>query len=49
MFLYSWKTTTLSGKDEVIKTNDDVLDSIRYAIYTDFKNYNDNDIFIANY
>ena len=49
MFLYSWKTTTLSGKGEVIKTNDDVLDSIRYAIYTDFKNYNDNDIFLANY
>ena len=49
MFLYSWKTTTLSGKDEVIKTNDDVLDSIRYAIYTDFKNYNDNYIFLANY
>ena len=49
MFLYSWQTKTLNGKDEVIKTNDDVLDSLRYACYTDFKLYNDNDIFIANY
>ena len=49
MFLYSWQTKTLNGKDEVIKTNDDVLDSLRYACYTDFKLYNDNDIFLANY
>ena len=25
------------GKDEPIKQNDDVLDSLRYAIYTDIK------------
>ena len=49
MFLYSWKERTLDGKDEVIKTNDDVLDSVRYAIFTDFKLYNENDIFFASY
>lgn len=49
MFLYSWKESTLTGKDEVIKTNDDVLDALRYAIFTDFKLYNENDIFYVSY
>ena len=33
IYNYVWK----SGKDEPIKQNDDVLDSLRYAIYTDAK------------
>ena len=33
IYNYVWK----DGKDEPIKTNDDVLDSLRYAIYTDMK------------
>jgi len=33
IYNYVWKT----GKDEPVKTNDDVLDSLRYAIYTDKK------------
>lgn len=34
MYLYAWSGKT--GKEEVVKTNDDVLDSIRYAIYSQF-------------
>ena len=49
MMLYSWQTVTLNGDDKVIKLNDDVLDGIRYAIYTDSKEYNNTDIFLANY
>ena len=33
IYNYVWKT----GKDEPVKVYDDVLDSIRYAIYTDMK------------
>ena len=33
IYNYVWK----DGKDEPVKTNDDVLDSLRYAIYTDIK------------
>ena len=33
IYNYVWK----SGKDEPIKQNDDVLDSLRYAIYSDMK------------
>ena len=33
IYNYVWK----NGKDEPIKQNDDVLDSLRYAIYTDAK------------
>lgn len=33
IYNYVWKT----GKDEPIKVNDDVLDSLRYAIYSDMK------------
>ena len=41
IYNYVWK----NGKDEVIKQYDDVLDSLRYAIYSDLKygkerNYN---------
>ena len=49
MMLYCWPTVTLNGDDKVIKLNDDVLDGIRYAIYTDSKEYNNDDIFLANY
>ena len=33
IYNYVWK----NGKDEPVKTNDDVLDSLRYAIYTNIK------------
>ena len=33
IYNYVWK----DGKDEPVKTNDDVLDSLRYAIYSDMK------------
>ena len=33
IYNYVWK----AGKDEPVKTNDDVLDSLRYAIYSDQK------------
>ena len=33
IYNYVWK----NGKDEPVKTSDDVLDSLRYAIYTDIK------------
>lgn len=33
MFSYKYKDTT-NGKDEVIKVNDDLVDSMRYGIYT---------------
>ena len=33
IYNYVWA----NGKDEPVKTNDDVLDSLRYAIYTDMK------------
>ena len=33
IYNYVWK----DGKDEPVKVNDDVLDSLRYAIYTDMK------------
>ena len=33
IYNYVWK----QGKDEPVKVNDDVLDSLRYAIYTDIK------------
>ena len=33
IYNYVWKT----GKDEPMKVNDDVLDSLRYAIYSDMK------------
>lgn len=35
MFLYSWAPTKSNGKEEVIKKNDDVLDAVRYALFTD--------------
>ena len=33
IYNYVWK----NGKDEPVKTSDDVLDILRYAIYTDIK------------
>ena len=48
MMLYSWQTVTLNGEDKVIKLNDDVLDGIRYAIYTDSKEYNNDDNNLLN-
>jgi hypothetical protein len=33
IYNYVWK----NGKDEPVKTSDDVLDSLRYAIYSDSK------------
>lgn len=38
MFLYVWATAKSNGKEEVVKTNDDVLDSLRYALFTDSVN-----------
>lgn len=35
MYLYSWNTKSTKG-DEVIKTNDDVQDCIRYALFSEF-------------
>jgi phage terminase large subunit len=32
MYQYVWKTN--SSTDEVVKTNDDVLDSVRYALFS---------------
>lgn len=40
MFLYVWSPKKASGNEEVVKTNDDVLDAVRYAIFTDFTLYN---------
>lgn len=35
IFLYSWAPTKANGKEEVIKQNDDVLDAVRYALFSD--------------
>lgn len=35
MFLYIWAEAKSNGKEEVIKKNDDVLDSLRYAIFSE--------------
>lgn len=44
MFLYSWAPTKSNGKEEVIKKNDDVLDAVRYALFTDSRELGDSDI-----
>jgi len=34
---YSWKTNGEKITEDVVKINDDILDAIRYGIYTDYK------------
>ena len=45
MFLYCWKGG-YTGKEEVLKKNDDVLDSVRYSIFSDYRNNSNDDFFI---
>jgi len=41
MYLYCWASGK-SGKEEVLKVNDDVMDSLRYCIFSDMREYSTN-------